>query len=413
MRLRITPASWGLLGLGLAVGWCWGQGRVPFFDRAEIGSRIGAALEEPDTLLRFEALARTLRGVTASNQADAFAGLEAHRVGIDEAELDVVIHALTEADPPSAFERIKGWPQRGDRVYALRELFYAWARMDPGAALNAFDSEIAGTSDAAEIQKKLVAGWARSGDWIGATQYLASLETPVPRQELATRIAEARLEYGGVEAVIDWAESLKPEAPLDLKRDVLVKAARVVALADAPRAAEWVRGYAGKEGTVGAIRVVGIKWAQEDPAAAFAWARSLPEHDERSMVLNQSFQRMLQADTEGTEAWIREASLDASDDPIVVAYANWLAGDRPMEAVEWAQRIQDEGLRLRTLTAVGRVWYRRDPAAAIAWLDQSDLPEEAQKAVLAPQGSSNQRLRRLGRMPAIAPRADGGSHGGG
>ena len=54
----------------------------------------------------------------------------------------------------------------------------------------------------------------------------------------------------------------------------------------------------------------------------------------------------------------------------------------PAKAIGWARRIGDAELRVESLTAVGKRWFRADPQAARAWLAESELPEEARRAVL-------------------------------
>ena len=52
--------------------------------------------------------------------------------------------------------------------------------------------------------------------------------------------------------------------------------------------------------------------------------------------------------------------------------------------MKWAETIQDEELKNRTVTRVGQTWVRQDEEAAKAWLPTSGLTEEVQKAIVTP-----------------------------
>jgi len=53
----------------------------------------------------------------------------------------------------------------------------------------------------------------------------------------------------------------------------------------------------------------------------------------------------------------------------------------PTDAFEWTDLIDDESLRHRTRVATARIWLRRDPVAAEAWLEQNDPAGELRAAV--------------------------------
>ncbi len=50
------------------------------------------------------------------------------------------------------------------------------------------------------------------------------------------------------------------------------------------------------------------------------------------------------------------------------------------EAIQWAERIEEEEVRETVLVKVARVWRYLDEAAAEEWLLRSSLSEEAQSA---------------------------------
>ena len=94
------------------------------------------------------------------------------------------------------------------------------------------------------------------------------------------------------------------------------------------------------------------EWAQRDPVAA----------GERISAMERSPQR----------------------DAAIGGFSRRISYDDPGAAIEWANSIADESSRTRALTHAGQQLFRRDRAAAEAWIGSSGLPAEAQQAVLNP-----------------------------
>ena len=89
-------------------------------------------------------------------------------------------------------------------------------------------------------------------------------------------------------------------------------------------------------------------------------------------------------------AWMKAGirAADGAPEPRVrrlsAAYAELLIPESPAEAIEWAERVEDEGERERLLTRIARAWRWQDEAAAESWLRESPLSEEHRE--LARQG---------------------------
>jgi hypothetical protein len=76
----------------------------------------------------------------------------------------------------------------------------------------------------------------------------------------------------------------------------------------------------------------------------------------------------------------------AQRDAAISGFATGYAWQDPQTAIAWAQDIGDPVLRESSLTRAGQAFYRRDPDAAMDWLAQSGLPEEARQRVLTQEG---------------------------
>jgi hypothetical protein len=93
------------------------------------------------------------------------------------------------------------------------------------------------------------------------------------------------------------------------------------------------------------------------------------------------FLAWLRRSPEEAEAWLEASLPDPRLDPAVVELVRSRFQTQPASAVEWAQRIEDESQR-RAQTVVGfRSWRRRDPQAAAAWLERSELAPDLREAI--------------------------------
>jgi hypothetical protein len=90
----------------------------------------------------------------------------------------------------------------------------------------------------------------------------------------------------------------------------------------------------------------------------------------------------MQTNSEAAQAWLGTALPNPELDIAVVEATRYLLAPSPDVAMGWAQRIQDETLRVKQLVHVGRRWREKDPEAMQAWLSENDLPEDVQQKIL-------------------------------
>jgi len=398
-----TVALW-VAGLVLAfvLGSTWKQLLSPGRSRSGMQRALDVALREPDSRLRVEQLGQLLGILTPENLPGAIDALEANRDLIDEPELRMVSSSWARMDAPGAFARVRDeWPQRAARRIVLSEITYDWALRDPASAVQAVSTIPDGDGALHEmVERKLVEGWAKTVEFRSATDYVASLpQQSAIRQGLTTVIAQERLKAGGPQALIDWAESVREDAPQNYRLVAFRKASRMLAQVDPQAAAAWLEKHYGTPYTDGVTRIVATQWAESDPKAAFTWLLARPDDDERFQAVGFAFSDWLQRDPQKAGEWLRESTPGPVLDPALGAYARNLRIKAPQEALVWAQRIHDEKLRGEAITEVGRDWYRRDPEAARLWLAEANLPAEMVTAIETPRGP----LRRppgLGQTPS-------------
>jgi hypothetical protein len=105
--------------------------------------------------------------------------------------------------------------------------------------------------------------------------------------------------------------------------------------------------------------------------------------------------RWLEQDRPAAEEWLDSASPATLPDPALDFYARDLVKRLEIEmAISWAESIRDESLREASLEAVATPWYRREPEAAEAWLQQSSLSEETREAVRHPPAEQKAERKR-------------------
>jgi hypothetical protein len=76
---------------------------------------------------------------------------------------------------------------------------------------------------------------------------------------------------------------------------------------------------------------------------------------------------------DAARAWLDEAVGKPALEPAVAFHALTMLREGPEAALTWANKVSDERLRRDTLVRIGIVWMRRDAEAAQAWLEASEL----------------------------------------
>jgi hypothetical protein len=398
--VKVTPlvAVLGSLALVLAfgLGRIAGDGKAGE-DPTSIES-FRAALDEPDWLIRSRKMSAFLDAMGPEDLPEALEAFESRRRFLTDYEIRWFMMAWARFDPKTAYERALVWPERLRRSVAEAAI-YAWAFRDPENALVAI--RLAGDRELTkQLHAALVAAWSRSGDKLGASDYIATLEPGNERQRYTSRLATEFMMVGP-EAVMEWAESVSEEDAL-YKRSVFQKATIVLATVDGPQAAAWLEGHLEEPHGDASIVFVVRQWARTDPKAAFSWAVQLDPGDQRNRAVGEGYRAWLAVDSEAAEAWLTDALPDESLDQAVRFHVLAQSDEAPERAMNWAQKIQDERLREDLLVAEGQKWVGRDPDRASEWVEQSGLDEEIQLWIL--KSATPQR----GRLPgARVPRRRG------
>ena len=399
------------MNTGLAVGlWAatavaaFAVGRVTTPSEAvqapeDLGARVRAALGEGDTLERLGRTAGLLQHLDPESLPEVREVYDQMLPLLGQWEIRPFVAAWARFDPAGALEHTLAWPFRIKQEIGVEAAIEGWALRDPPAARLAFE-RLAADHPAFREQLLigLVTGWVHSGQ-DGLQSYIAEL--PPASLDTATGIAVGALvRKSGAEGTLGWTDRILGDEAYDgeLKRSVFRRATRSVAGVDPERAAAWALTHA--EYADDGPRIVAQQWGSQDGKAALEWVREHVSGMPREQAAREAFAQWLRSDPAGAKAWLASESLTEFHDPALDVYARRLSLRAPEEAVGWCERILDPERRRGCLTTAAAQWYRRDPVAAEAWLQQSALDEGARQAARTPP-AGRQRARGAPRPRAM------------
>lgn len=370
---------------------------------ADPADAIRAALAEGDLLERLERTRSVLVGLDPDSLPGVVAVYEQMIPFLDASELAPLFSAWARSDPSGALEHALAWPlrdMRQERRIAVRSVVVRWAQAEPERA-RAAAVEIAAAHPRlrSEVWNSLAAGWARSENGPeGLAAFLAELR-PTHQRDEATGIALRELVRArGTEAALGWADAILEDERQDpnFKRAVFESAVGWAADLDPARSGAWVIAHAGEAYAVQGPLIVADRWGRMDGAAALAWLGEQPAGDPRDQAVRNAFQGWSAVDRPAAKAWLDSVSPTTFHGPALEAWAGQLVAREPVDALGWCARIVEPERRQRCLESSARSWYATDAVAAEAWLQQSELDEEARERVrtrVRQQGSGSRRPR--------------------
>jgi hypothetical protein len=349
-----------------------------------IGPAIREALAEASRLDRLRRLTGVLEFLDAENVDEAVAVYDRENAMLAEAEVQAFFDAWSRFDPISAVGHAASWPNRRLGGSAVAAAVQGWALREPQEAARAVEELLEASPQLRqELLSGLVAGWVHSGD-PGVLEYVAS-GPERGRVFNSVTLVGAQTRRLGVPGVLRWADDVLDGLPDEkFRKEVFERVANQAAQRDPAAAAAWIDAHRGQGyGDLG-VRSVAELWLPIDAEAALAWASKLPTEQERAAAIRSAFSQWLQRDFGRASEWLESAAAAPPPDPAIDAYVGVLARREPDAALRWAERMRDDDLRLASLTRVAKQWYRREPVAAEAWLQESPLDEETRLAVRQP-----------------------------
>jgi len=359
------------------------------------GGDLRAALYEADPLARSLHLATFLDRLGPERLPEVLERMREPDFPMEEDEVRLLMLAWARFDPAGAFETARQWPGAG-RPMLEDAAIWAWGFVDGAGALRALDA----TGDPeliARLRPTLVSGWLKSPDRELSSGFIAQVEDPRIRRRLAFRLT-GEIARNGIDEVMRWAESVPDDLPNNFKAGAFYYAAGAVARKDPRRAAEWFLAHRAQPYSSGGLINIARKWAHyHDAPALFEWLLALPttgeRQNERIDAVSAGFRTWYKRAPDEATAWLAAAPQDPVWDAAVAELVRTLSFTKPDEAVEWAQRIQDETQRRRSTQLAGRRWAGSDMEAARAWLAKSDVSEDLRQSILRNPKTPSRRPR--------------------
>jgi len=402
MKTSLCAASALALGvIGLAA--CDGSQSARSDDPPIVAPDSPEASETPTSVLR-GTLAEIVRDPDAYSRArrlgtllptlgpDAVPAVEQTlrnlQLDIRGTETELLTRFWATHQPEAATEWAKQEPRFEFNQTAVFAAVSVWAAQDPIAAVNAtwewamlprsrFDRV---------VPSAVVNGWYERDDPDALQVFIHGLPPGVSRQRAIAAYIQRLLRSRGGDAVIDWAES-RPDDDRAYKLAVFRRVTSQLAMLDVDAARVWCERHCDGPHGANLRTIIGSKWVLQDGPAAMAWLEASPPGYERDVAVRNTFLDWSVRKHEAAMAWMASRRPEGPDswlEPAYLVYAKRLSGERPTEAIEWAQHVENEHERERLLIGIARVWRHSDEAAAEAWLSQSPLSEAAREKARQP-----------------------------
>ena len=250
------------------------------------------------------------------------------------------------------------------RNAALREVAQVWAQTDPARALTWFFQNSTSHED-----------WMMNGvfhEWVStAPEDAAGFAAALPPGSARTAVVQnLGTEWGAVdpEAAAQWLRSLPRGAESANAFKGLI---RSWTHEQPQRAAEFLLAQTGDRLRDDLLHTLGADWAEQDPAAALAWARTRNEPELEYLIVAPAVAAVAARDPTTAERRVAELKTPKAQTAAIVEIANGMTQrSDPAAAAKWLMDLDSKYAIGTSFHDPMREWARRDRDAAGAWLNE-------------------------------------------
>ena len=347
--------------------------------RKSVRELLFQARAESNPIARLSAFAEALSDLNEDNLDEVLEAYESMPFGFEHMqEYRMLLYGWGQFDPTGAIEYCNKRASGMGAGFATTGVLEGWASRDPDSARAWVESpENAGM--ARLYNMGLVRGWA-SQDLQAASRYVENLEKG---EEVGRLVSVLSNEYSkqGFGPATQWAEGLSDEK---MKEAAFANLSRQVSRDNPETVAEWLQDHVDQPYAVKSFENLGKRWSETEPESAMGYFEELPEGDARNEGVEGIMENWAKKDPQAAGEWLNEKEVGPGLDPVLSTYARVVSNKDGATAMNWAMAISEPELQDKTVTQVGQNWYRQDKETVDAWLPESDLPPETQKAIQSP-----------------------------
>jgi len=382
-------------GLGADAPWSVASDETKALPLAE---RYAAALDETDPLDRHMRLAEVYASVRAEDMPALVEILKRDLRARRPEEVRVLANLLARLDSKGALEEVLSWSVPHARTFGQAEVLSVWAASgDFEAARETWRrlaADLPGTAvDQGELA--MIEALATHRLMEPLLEILQECDDPEQRRRLIAKTSLVMSQTAGRDFP-GWVEETyrKGIENEDLRAELILQVTKLYLLAGVEPALDWYERVKDASCSGDVLAVIGEKWARSDPKAAldFMNARSVEEHPEmgrRAVAFIWLQTSPAEAEPVLTEAIEKDPGMQSALLPLV----QFKMVRRLPEAMEMAQRIQDDEERESILKQGLMRWVQLDPGAVDAYMASHPVTDEVKRAV---QGARQLRQSRSG-----------------
>lgn len=362
-------------GIGASAGPVRKSTRVGGMNRAVFRRELETIKRDSNPVNRFASLSKLLSNLSAEEFEDvrsAFQGIPMryeHRQ-----EYQMLVYAWAGVDPEAALQFVDANANSRSikKDDLLNPLISSWASQDPDAAL-AYLTELPEHKRTDQLMEGLMEGWAVKDPYAAAEYLQENLEPGKERERLAGEIASHLFKQDPKEAA-EWAESHSDPA---FRAEAFQELSEDWASVDPVGLSKWLGQHADEDYSAEAFQDLAREWVSEDPEAATAYFEGLPDGVSKESGIYEMAVTWGKDDLGALGQWLNELPDSSVTDLGVKAYVNRLAEESPQAAIDSALSITGDEVRSETVLDLGQRWYGQDPQAAAEWATANEIPIEA------------------------------------
>lgn len=333
---------------------------------SELATRLASVLARPyDATTRGPALARILDTAAQSDLPELRHAFEAASAYLYPSDLEQFATWTSALDPADAMRHpIAASTAQPDfwQIQVLR----AWAAQRPQEAQRAWQAGECGTNELCMLA--LVAGWL-DADREGAWSFVEQFSPGVLRQRAMDLLVTRLIADQGLEASIDFVESIEEDAPHRFKLQLFRRLATALALRDLERAGRFAAEHGPGPFGDGLARRVAVRMVARSGAQGMHWASALAPEAGRDDAVQAGARRWIQTDREAALAWFAQVEPQPALAPALVVYAQALVRDEPERAFAVVEALPPGDERDRATVSLLRIWLAHAADEANAWIE--------------------------------------------